>query len=135
MTPFALQLRIARAACAMAQNEFSTRIGYRQSYVSAVECGNKLPKSIEFVEQAIAGLQMSETDADALREAFQQSQPTDFPPPGTPTYAYDVCATLSAVIPKLSQNDVTALREFLNLLIRVQQSPAAPKYCSAQQVP
>jgi transcriptional regulator with XRE-family HTH domain len=135
MTPFALQLRIARASCGLAQNEFSARIGYRQSYVSAVECGNKLPKGDTFVESAIVALKMNQADAEALRQAFHQSQPTDFPPPGTPTYAYDVCATLSDVIPKLSQTDVAALREFLNLLVRVHRTKTAPDCCPVQQAP
>lgn len=119
MTPFALQLRATRAAYGLAQGEFAARVGYRQSYISAIECGSKLPRDTRLIDRTISALSLDQTGATALREAFQLSQRYDFPPPGTPAFAYDVCAKLSDVIPKLTQADAKALYEFLNLLDRV----------------
>ncbi|TCW73200.1 MULTISPECIES: helix-turn-helix transcriptional regulator [Burkholderia] len=125
MTPFALQLRAIRAAYGLAQGEFAARIGYRQSYVSAIECGSKLPKDMELVERTIAALGLDRAGATDLREAFRRSQRYDFPPPGTPAFAYDVCAKLSDVIPRLTQADARALYEVLSLLDRAQQPKTA----------
>jgi transcriptional regulator with XRE-family HTH domain len=119
MTPFALQLRATRAAYGLAQGEFAARVGYRQSYISAIECGSKLPRDARLIDRTISALDLDDTGATALRAAFRRSQRYDFPPPGTPAFAYDVCARLSDVIPRLTQADAKALYEFLNLLDRV----------------
>lgn len=79
MNPFAYQLRQTRAARNLPQKEFSQRIGYRQSYVSAVECGNKLPKNVLFVDHIVSVLRLTSTEADDLRNAYRQSLPRDFP--------------------------------------------------------
>lgn len=120
MTPFAHRLRAARTALGISQGELSARVGYRQSYISAIECGVKLPKDEELVDRTIAALKLTEDQGQLLRRAFQQSQRYHFPPAGTPVFAYDVCARLSEVIPKLTPADIRALDEFISLLRRVQ---------------
>ncbi|WP_082117616.1 helix-turn-helix domain-containing protein [Pandoraea apista] len=51
MTPFAHRLRSARTALGMSQGELSARVGYRQSYISAIECG---VKDEELVDRTIS---------------------------------------------------------------------------------
>ena len=123
MTPFALQLRSSRTASGLAQGEFATRVGYRQSYISAIECGSKLPKDTKLLEQTISVLKLDLDNAMALREAFQRSQRYDFPPPGTPAFAYDVCAKLSQVVPKLTQANAKLLDQLVDLIDRDQGQP------------
>ncbi|WP_150623016.1 helix-turn-helix domain-containing protein [Pandoraea horticolens] len=80
MTPFAHRLRAARTALGISQGELSACVGYRQSYISAIECGVKLPKDEELVDRTIAALELTDDEAQLLRSAFQQSQLLSLPP-------------------------------------------------------
>ncbi|WP_080424012.1 helix-turn-helix domain-containing protein [Burkholderia ubonensis] len=121
MTPFALQLRATRAVYGLAQGEFASRIGYRQSYISAIECGSKLPKDTRLIERTISALDLDDAGAAALYETFRRSQRFDLPPPGSPAFAYDVCAQLSAVMPKLTQANAKLLSQVVDLIERDQR--------------
>ncbi|ALL71675.1 Helix-turn-helix domain (plasmid) [Paraburkholderia caribensis MBA4] len=133
MTPFAVQLRAIRTTFGLAQGEFARRIGFRQNYISAIECGAKLPKDSTLVDRTIAALELDTASAQALSEALQLSRPLDFPQQGTPAFAYALCARFFRMTPKFTQGDVKALQEFLNVIDRAQRSTDLPETQSAQK--
>ncbi|MFM0380099.1 helix-turn-helix transcriptional regulator [Paraburkholderia strydomiana] len=135
MTPFALQLRAIRATYGLAQGEFARRVGHRQGYVSAIECGAKLPKDTELVERTIVALELDAAHATALREAFHRSQQYELPPPGSPAFAYDLCANFREILPHLTQANAKALQEFFGLIARAQRTSQGTDARSAQRPP
>jgi transcriptional regulator with XRE-family HTH domain len=113
MTPFGRLLRAYRQDFGMAQGEFARRLGYRQSYISAIERGGKLPKDDKLVDAAVATFGLDPSNEVMLRQAFQLSQPSELPPPGTPFFAYHLCPQISAVMPKLTVSQTRAFQAFL----------------------
>lgn len=127
MTPFAIALRTLRAKFELAQGEFAARLGYRQAYVSALECGSKLPKEAELIQRIVHVLELDPADEASLREAFEISRHFSLPPRGAPAAAYRLCAQFSEVLPTLSAADAKALSAMLEVFQRGKQLPAAAK--------
>jgi transcriptional regulator with XRE-family HTH domain len=57
----------------MRQADFAAKLGYEQSYISAIELG-KGPPSREFIDRITARLQLSDTWEARLRAALDESQ-------------------------------------------------------------
>ncbi len=125
MTPFGRKLRALRTDHELAQGDFARLLGFRQSYISAIECGSKLPKDDKLITAAVAVLRMDADQEAGLRQAHTLSQPSDFPPPGTPFFAYDLCVRVSGWMPRLTPSDATAFTAFLDQLEQ-QHRPLRP---------
>ncbi|PMS16460.1 XRE family transcriptional regulator [Trinickia dabaoshanensis] len=113
MSPFSIALRQLRAELEMAQGEFASRIGLRQPYVSALECGKKMPKDGGIVRRIVGVLSLSPEQEAALWRAFQVSRQFDLPPPGAPAAAYSFFAQISEALPTLSSADFKSLSAHL----------------------
>ncbi|MCO5413299.1 helix-turn-helix domain-containing protein [Ralstonia mojiangensis] len=124
MSPFSIALRTLRAKFELAQGEFAARLGYRQAYVSALECGSKLPKEAELVHKIVHVLDLDPVDEAHLREAFEMSRNFNLPPRGAPAAAYRLCAQFSEILPTLSPTDAKALSAMLEVFQRSKQAPA-----------
>lgn len=74
MSPFSTVFRELRASFGMRQAEFASKLGYEQSYVSAIEVGTKGPPNQEFIERVIAALELDEPWRQKLLEALNESQ-------------------------------------------------------------
>lgn len=122
MSPFSIALRTLRARFELAQGEFAARLGYRQAYVSALECGSKLPKEAELVHRIVEVLDLNAADEASLREAFELSRNFNLPPRGAPAAAYRLCAQFSEVLPTLSPADAKALSAMLDVFQRGKQT-------------
>ena len=118
MSPFSIVLRMLRARFELAQGEFAARLGYRQSYISALECGSKLPKEAELVERIVRVLDLGGADEASLREAFEVSRHFSLPQRGAPAAAYHLCAQFSELLQTLSPADARALSEMLEVFRR-----------------
>ncbi|MDK1383476.1 helix-turn-helix transcriptional regulator [Ralstonia nicotianae] len=118
MSPFSIVLRTLRTKCELAQGEFAARLGYRQSYISALECGSKLPKEVELIRRIVHVLDLDDADEASLRDAFEVSRHFSLPPRGAPAAAYHLCAQFSQVLPNLSPADVKALSAVLEVFQR-----------------
>lgn len=123
MSPFSIALRTLRARFELAQGEFAARLGYRQAYVSALECGSKLPKEAELVHRIVEVLNLDPVDEASLREAYEMSRNFNLPPRGAPAAAYRLCAQFSEVLPTLSTADAKALSAMLDVFQRSKQAP------------
>lgn len=74
MSPFSTVFRELRASFGMRQAEFASKLGFEQSYVSAIEVGTKGPPNMEFIGRVIAALELEEPWKQKLLEALDESQ-------------------------------------------------------------
>jgi HTH-type transcriptional regulator, competence development regulator len=74
MTPFGKMLRQERKDRGMLLGTMAERLGISSPYLSQLETGAK-PLKDNFVEKVIALLDLSRSDADALRRAAAKSLP------------------------------------------------------------
>lgn len=74
MSPFSIVFRELRASLGMRQAEFALRLGYEQSYVSAIEVGTKGPPNTEFIERVVSAFELEEPWRHKLLSALDQSQ-------------------------------------------------------------
>ncbi|MDQ7978042.1 helix-turn-helix transcriptional regulator [Paraburkholderia sp. SARCC-3016] len=118
MSPFSVALRTLRARLALGQGEFAERVGYRQTYISALECGTKLPKDKNLVRKIVATLDLTSEDEAALWRAFNTSRRESLPPPGALPDAYDICAQLSELLPTLSRAQMRELSTIITSMKR-----------------
>jgi transcriptional regulator with XRE-family HTH domain len=56
------------------QADFAAKLGYEQSYISAIELGTKGPPSVEFIERLTERLQLDEQWTRRLMSALDESQ-------------------------------------------------------------
>ncbi len=60
MSPFSNAFRELRIFCGLRQAEFAEKLGFEQSYISAIEIGTKGPPGIDFVNTLITRLNLEE---------------------------------------------------------------------------
>lgn len=73
MSPFGFLLYELRLENGLRQLELAERMGYEQTYVSALEVGAKGPPTREFVERLIYVLNLSDELAARVMEAWEAS--------------------------------------------------------------
>jgi transcriptional regulator with XRE-family HTH domain len=74
MSPFSTAFRELRIFCELRQADFAAKLGYEQSYISAIELGTKGPPSVEFIERLTERLQLDEQWTRRLMSALDESQ-------------------------------------------------------------
>ena len=74
MTPFAIYFHDLRRRHQVSQKDLAKIIGYKQGYISGLECGRKNPTNEEFISKLIAGLNLDDDEQAALRQAVEESQ-------------------------------------------------------------
>lgn len=139
MSPFSVALRQLRAELELAQGEFAALLGFRQAYISALECGTKLPKDDELVRKMVEVLNLGSAQETMLRQAVNVSRRFDLPPPGAPAAAYNYFAQLSEALPTLSSADFKALSAVLDSMRRAGRTAGAPealdRYGAEKEIP
>lgn len=113
MSPFSVALRTLRAQLALGQGEFARRVGYRQTYISALECGTKLPKDEDLVRRIVVSLNLTNDDENTLWRAYTISQREIVPPRGSPPAAYRIYAQIKEILPTLSYAQMHELSAML----------------------
>lgn len=73
MSPFALLLNELRLENGLRQAELAERMGYEQTYLSAIEVGAKGPPSREFVERLIYVLNLEGGTSEQVMDAWEAS--------------------------------------------------------------
>lgn len=74
MSPFSQLLYDIRVRHGLRQADLAERIGYEQSYISALEVGLKGPPNDEFLDRLTTALSLSEIERGELRVAANASQ-------------------------------------------------------------
>ncbi len=115
MSPFSADLRNLRGLQGLRQSELAARLGYEQSYVSALEVGTKGPPTQEFVERLIESLALDAEWQHRLWESYAMSQRKFILPLQASADTYRVCHELRMQIEQLHPAQIELIRFALRL--------------------
>lgn len=116
MSPFSHLLHDLRMRHDVRQVELAKRMGYEQSYISALESGLKGPPTPEFVERLISELALPQEDAREVRSAAAASQRKLVIEPAARPDIYLLLAQLRDTITTLSPRHVQILSNTLAMV-------------------
>ncbi|RZK99142.1 MAG: XRE family transcriptional regulator [Rubrivivax sp.] len=97
------------------QADLAERIGYEQSYISALEVGLKGPPTDEFLDRMSMAMSLSESEQEDLRIAAQASQRKLVIEPDAPPDVYWLLNDLRDEVHHLTPAQVRMIREVLAL--------------------
>lgn len=115
MSPFSHLLHELRMRHQVRQIDLAQRVGYEQSYISALEAGAKGPPTQEFVDRLGAVLALSDDEAQALHAAAEASQRKLVIDPDAPQDVYWLLSRLRAKLPALTPAQVRVINEVLSM--------------------
>jgi predicted transcriptional regulator len=73
LSPFSILLHEFRMRSNLRQSDLAEKLGYEQSYLSSLEVGRKGRPTREFVVKLVETLSLSDHDAEALLQAWEDS--------------------------------------------------------------
>jgi transcriptional regulator with XRE-family HTH domain len=115
MSPFSHLLQEIRVRHSLRQADLARRIGYEQSYISALEVGLKGPPTDEFLDRLSAAVPLTQAEQDDLRAAAQASQRKLVIDPDAPSDIYWLLSDLREEIQHLTPVQVRMIRDVLAL--------------------
>lgn len=115
MSPFSKLFRKIREKTGLRQKDLAERLGYEQSYLSAVEIGTKGPPTPEFVQKLISVLALNDDEAWQLWEATNASQRKIQIPSDAPEGVFLLGYELRKQINHLHPSQVEAILAILRL--------------------
>lgn len=126
MSPFSTTFRELRIFCGLRQADFAARLGYEQSYISAIELGTKGPPSVEFIERLTERLQLDEHWQKRLLTALDESQRKITLPNESSDEMYKMFNELRRQISILHPAQVELIQMALQMPSMLSNSPAKP---------
>lgn len=115
MNPFSTKLKSLRIERGFRQVELAEKLGYEQSYVSAVELGIKGPPADEFLARLVCVLNLSEEERKALYQAVAASKRKIHIPQGASQEVYWLLYKLSQKLDHLHPTQISLIETALNL--------------------
>lgn len=115
MSPFSHFLYDLRVRHQIRQVDLAQRIGYEQSYISALEAGLKGPPTQEFVDRLKTELKLSDDDAHALQVAADASQRRLVIELDMPQDVYWLINRLREKLPALTPTQVRVINDVLSM--------------------
>lgn len=115
MSPISNDLRELRNIHGLRQGDLATKLGYEQSYVSAIEVGSKGPPTQEFVERLISVLALDDAWRARLLESLDASQRKLTVPGQAPESVFRLCNELRKQIDHLHPAQVELIRAALQI--------------------
>lgn len=115
MSPLSSVLHELRNEHGLRQSELAERLGYEQSYISALEIGAKGPPPPEFVTRLIVGLHLNAVWQARLWESLEFSQRKIVLPPEASESIYRLCNALRQQIDSLHPAQIELMRMALEL--------------------
>lgn len=122
MSPFSVLLHSLRTQHGLRQTELAERVGYEQSYISALEIGLKGPPTQEFLDRIAKAIPLSEAEKEKLRAAAQASQRKLVINPDAPTDIYWLLSDLRDEVHHLNAAQVRMIREVLALRCSMEEA-------------
>lgn len=113
MSPFSRYLVDLRRRLGVRQGELAELLGYDQSYLSALEIGQKGPPTPEFVERLAKTLELSEEEQRVLFATAEASERKLTISPKADEEVYLLLRDLRDKLPLLSAAQVRVMRELL----------------------
>ena len=115
MSPIAHLLQELRVGRGLRQTELAERIGYEQSYISALEVGLKGPPTPEFIGRFVSALSLSQSEAGELLTAAVESQRKFVIELDTPREGYRLMTRLCAALPALTPTQIRVIDDVLSM--------------------
>ncbi|MDO8457707.1 MAG: helix-turn-helix transcriptional regulator [Burkholderiaceae bacterium] len=115
MSPFSHLLHDLRVRYGLRQADLAERVGYEQSYISALEVGLKGPPTDEFVERFSAALSLTTQEHEELCSAAMASQRKLVIDPDAPPDIYWLLHDLRDEVQHLTAAQVRLIRDVLAL--------------------
>lgn len=115
MSPFSQLLHNLRVRHGLRQADLAERIGYEQSYISALEVGLKGPPTDEFLGRIAAAVPLTQAEQEDLRAAAQASQRKLVIDPDAPPDIYWLLNDLRDEVRHLTPVQVRMIRDVLAL--------------------
>lgn len=115
MSPFSHLLQEIRVRHSLRQADLAKRIGYEQSYISALEVGLKGPPTDEFLDRLAAAVPLTQAEQDDLRAAAQASKRKLVIDPDAPSDIFWLLSDLRDEIQHLTPVQVRMIRDVLAL--------------------
>lgn len=125
MSPFSTYLYDLRTRHGLRQGELAVRLGYEQSYISALELGTKGPPTDEFVSKLIQVLDLEIDEQEALLKAIQESQRKYLVPNTAPADVFKLVSELWGALETLHPAQVAMMRDMIHLKSQL-QTPCRP---------
>lgn len=118
MSPFSELLYRLRCRYDVRQTELAERLGYEQSYISALEIGLKGPPTDEFVDRLQSALPLTHAERDQLRKAVEASNRKLVLEPDAPTAHFLLLDDLRKELGQASPKQIEMIRDILRLRLR-----------------
>jgi transcriptional regulator with XRE-family HTH domain len=125
LSPIAILLQTTRLKHQISQTELAERIGYEQTYISALELDKKGPPSAEFITRFSRALSLPEQTCEQLHAAAEASQRKIVIRHELPEEVYWMLAELREQLPTLCARRARVIREILDL-DKVEKTLAQP---------
>ena len=115
MSPFAEALKALRLRHGIRQKELAERVGYEQSYLSALEIGTKGPPTPDFIRRIQGAIDISEIELTLLQASIQASRRRYSLPVDAPAEVFELFSELWNEIPNLSASQIVVIREVVRM--------------------
>lgn len=123
MTPFSTFLIKFRQERGLRQNQMASLLGVEQSYLSALESGQKPPPRKVKLDYIAQKLELNETQTQDLALAAKISEKTIKIPKTVKLQTQEMCHLFQMVLPQISDKQVQIIR----LALELSQCEEAPK--------
>jgi transcriptional regulator with XRE-family HTH domain len=122
MSPFSQLLHDLRVRHGLRQAELAERIGYEQSYISALEVGLKGPPTEEFLDRVANAMSLGDEERHQLWVAAQASQRKLVIDPDAPPDIYWMLNDLRSEVDRLTPVQVRMIREVIAMRSAMSES-------------
>ncbi len=122
MSPFSQLLHDLRVRHGLRQAELADRIGYEQSYISALEVGLKGPPTMEFLDRVANAMSLGDEERHQLWVAAQASQRKLVIDPDAPPDIYWMLNDLRSEVDRLTPVQVRMIREVIAMRSAMSES-------------
>ena len=126
MSPFSHSLYHLRTRLRLRQVEFARRLGYEQSYISALErCAKGAPPP-DFLARLSDTFELDMAAIAALKQAWDDSQRQLTIPLDAPAELYQACNELRRQITQLHPAQIEMIRSVLRMPAELSQTAPSP---------
>ena len=115
MSPFSHLLYELRMRHGVRQVELAERVGYDQTYISALEVGLKGPPTQEFVGRLARAMSLSTAEIQAVEAAVEASQRKYIIDVDAPRDVYSLASNFHTKLPTLTPTQVRLIQGVLDL--------------------
>lgn len=105
------------------QTDLARRIGYEQTYLSALEIGTKGPPNDELVDKLIRALSLDDEEQARLKLAVRESRKRYVVPPDMPADIYRMLSELWDSLDSLHPAQVQMIREITRIKEQLNATP------------